>query len=144
VPPPEARPPRRRLYAAPRRFDLATLLVITTAYALLMGGLGALGAPPLFTAIVAGYVTLVGIGQAALFGGRKPRRPSMLVGMTLYAIWILTTMWNIWHVVSFGSALPFILFVSTVGLVQGAILAYLAGVLVAGVFLVADLLRGRL
>jgi hypothetical protein len=115
------------------------MFVVTTAYALIMGGMSALGAHPAVTATVAGYVTLVGICQAVLFGGRKPRRASMLVGATIHTLPMVMALLIVPQPIrplailtGLGSAV-----------VNGALLGYLAGVLVAGVFLVADILRRR-
>ena len=39
-------PPDDRVYSAPRRFDIATMLVVTVAYALLMGAMRVLKFDP--------------------------------------------------------------------------------------------------
>ena len=136
--------PRRRLYSAPRRFDLATVFVVTTAYALLLGGMSALDAHPAFSAIVAGYVTLVGIGQALLFGGKRPRLASMVMGVGINMLGMLVSVgfFSISRLavsqIAFFAAIQLV-----VALVQGTLLGYFAGVLVGGVFLVADVLRRR-
>lgn len=132
--------PRRRLYSAPRRFDLATMLVVTTAYAIFLGGLLAVGATPMLTVILVGLVTLLGVAQAVLFGGREPRRASMLIGAPICALLLCISVFS-------GPqqyiSLPFVLFATGVGALEGAVLGYFAGVLVGGVFLVADVLRRR-
>ena len=131
--------PRPTVYSAPRRFDLATIFVVTSAYAILFGGLSALDAFPIVSFVIGGFVTFVGIGQAVLFRGEKPRSASMLVGVVLHAIiWI-----GAW--VAFPRMYPaaLILFIAGYAVVGGVILGYCAGTLVGGVFLVADKLRGR-
>ena len=42
---------RPTVYSAPRRFDLATIFVVTSAYAMLFGGLCALGAWPIVSVV---------------------------------------------------------------------------------------------
>lgn len=77
---------RGRIYSAPRRFDLFTVMIVTAAYALLLGGMSALRFPPVVSGYVAGFITLVGIGQAVLFGGRWPRFASVVSGMAAYFV----------------------------------------------------------
>ena len=131
--------PRPTVYSAPRRFDLATIFVVTSAYAILFGGFSALGAWPIVSVVIGGYITVVGIGQAVLFGSEKPRSASILVGVVLHAIiWIGT-----W--VAAPRLLPaaFVIFMAGYIVIGGVILGYCAGTLVGGVFLLADVLRGR-
>ena len=73
--------PTATIYSAPRRFDLATIMVVTLAYALLLAGLRLLRMPPSGVLHVAGCITCVGIGQALLFRGKRPRLSSILVGV---------------------------------------------------------------
>lgn len=135
-----------RVYGAPRRFDLATIFAVTSSYALLFGGLsllfsefGAPGAYPIVSGVIGGFITIVGIGQAVLFGGTKPRQASFLVGGVLTVLicigsWILSPRLY---------PAPVILFMLGFAVVGGVILGYCAGGLVGGVFLFADLIRGR-
>lgn len=129
-----------KIYSAPRRFDLATIFAVTAAYSLLLGGMSALRFPPILSAYVAAFITLVGVGQAVLFGGKKPRLASYLTGMAAYFLL---------GVISFSIDRPrfdigeMIAFVMLFAVVFGGLLGYCAGVLVGGVFLVADVVRGR-
>jgi hypothetical protein len=143
VPLPEDRRPRRRLYSAPRRFDLATIFVVTTAYALLMGGMRALGANPTFVANATGLVTLVGIGQAVLFGGRRPRAASIVVGIAACTVMLIVSLVGTLHYSSPMNELSFLPILVLIGVVEGGVFGYIAGVLVGGVFLIADVLRRR-
>ncbi len=128
-----------KVYSAPRRFDLATIFVVTAAYSLLLGAMSPLRSPTA-SILVAGFITLVGISQAVLFKGRQPRMASVLVGVTLYSI----TMLGYW-LLSGPRLMPnaVLLIAGTYTIVAGAILGYLAGACVGGVFLLADVLRGR-
>jgi hypothetical protein len=133
-------PPRPTVYSVPRRFDLATIFVVTSAYAMLFGGLSALGASPIVSVVIGGFVTAVGIGQAVLFGGQRPRSASVLAGVVLHAfIWIV-------YWIADPRLLPTeaVLFITGYVVIGGCILGYCVGGLVGGVFLVADMFRRRL
>ena len=134
-----ARAARPKVYSAPRRFDLATIFVVTTAYALLFAVLGGLNAGVVATFGVAGFITFVGIGQAVLFRGRRPRVSSMSVGVGL----LLVAGIGSWFFMSRTPG-PVIVMIAVQCIIYGVILGYVAGAMVGGVFLVADALRGRL
>jgi hypothetical protein len=129
---------RERLYAAERRFDLITLLTIISAYAVLFGVMRLfrweLGA----FALMAGLVTCVGAGQAFLFQGAAPRGASVLVGGVYFALVAAVLSWMEGHRIESAVCLLFALSI------EGAIVGYFCGVLVGGVFMVAELLRLRL
>src|SRR5438128_1559737 len=72
---------RHKLYSVPRRFDLPTIFIVTAAYSIVLGVLSAIHALPGFIAAAAVFIALVGIGQALLFRGRKPRIASVLAGV---------------------------------------------------------------
>lgn len=134
-----ARSSRPVVYSAPRRFDLATIFVVTTAYALLFAGLSVLKLSPIVNLMAAAFIAIVGIGQALLFRGLRPRTSSFLVGIATYCTF------------SFGYFLlnPRIYPTSMVaimlayGLAAGAIFGYAAGAFVGSVFLVANFVRRR-
>ena len=68
-------------FGVPRRFGIGTILVITTAFGLLLALLRALGAHPVLVAFVVALVSLIGAGQMLLFGGKRPCAASIVVGM---------------------------------------------------------------
>ncbi|MCH5374435.1 MAG: hypothetical protein JJ992_10680, partial [Planctomycetes bacterium] len=131
--------PAPPVYSVPRRYDLATMMAVCMAYGCLLGLMRACGAPPFVTIWTAGLFTVVGAAQAVLFDGRSPRTASMfggavfgilsaLVGLGLHdPIGLLQPMYIL--ALAFGSG------------IQGAMLGYLAGTLVGGVFLVAHGVR---
>ena len=126
----------RKVYSAQRRVDLFTIMVATGAYAFLFAGLRAMDASPWVFAIFAGFITVVGIAQAVLFGGRKPRLSSMIAGVGCVAM------------IAVGQLMPWgldafirLLIVLFSSLFYGIIFGYLAGTLVGGIFLVAERLR---
>jgi hypothetical protein len=129
-----------KIYSAPRRFDLATIFVVTSAYAALFAGMTALNFPPIASGAVAGFVTLVGLAQALLFRGRQPRLASVLVGTAIYSLAALA-IWLASGQRRYPTAL--VLLAGTYSIIGGAILGYLSGALIGGVFLIADVLRGR-
>ena len=132
--------PRPKVYSAPRRFDLATIFVVTTAYSLLFAAMSGLQFPPIASLLIAGFITFVGIGQALLFHGSKPRQASIVVGSAVYTL--ATLAFWLFFKPPFPDGLIFVMVGYSV--VGGAILGYFAGVLVGGVFLVAEALRTRM
>jgi hypothetical protein len=133
-----------KVYSAPRRFDLATIFVVTTAYCLLFASLSALNWPGIVSLIVGGFITLVGIGQAVLYGGTRPRKASIVVGIGLCGIGSATPLlFQTGRVYPDGYLLGMFLYVAIVGTTSGAILGYLAGTLVGGIFLITDYVRQR-
>jgi hypothetical protein len=129
---------RPKVYSAPRRFDLATIFIVTIVYSLLFAGMSLLQFPPFVSLAVAGFITFVGIGQALLFGGKRPRTASLIVGTFIYTLTGLV----IW--ISYGSrmyATSAFLFGGTFAIIGGAVLGYLAGACVGAVFMLAEFLR---
>lgn len=149
--PSESRPARRRWWVelghpparVARRFGVRTMLLATLLYALLLALMSSLNAPPIVSGAVAVWVTLVGIGQAVLFGGKKPRLASAATGAALAATGaLLGTMFFVFSqapdlldmleaAFSGGVAVVF----STV---FGAGFGYLAGCLLAAIFMVSE------
>ena len=126
----------RKVYSAQRRVDLFTIMVATGAYAFLFAGLRAMDASPWIFAIIAGFITVVGIAQAVLLGGRKPRLSSMIAGGVCLAIIALGLATSRGH-----GAVSLLMFVLVPSLFPGTLFGYLAGTLVGGIFLVAEKLR---
>jgi hypothetical protein len=129
----------------PRQFGIGILLVITTMFAVLFAMLQGLGAPPLAFAGIAVFFGAVGLGQMLLFKGKRPRRASVIVGACFLPCLLLGTivieMFEERRVVpDFFTGLLLFLIWSPVG----ALFGYLAGLLIAGVFLVIDMLKKRL
>jgi putative addiction module component (TIGR02574 family) len=136
-----ARSSGNQVYAVPRRFDLSTIFVVTIAFSLLFAGMRLLPFPPVASAIVGGYFALIGLGQAFLFRGNRPRTASMLVGALYYAL-LHFIFWQM----SGPRAHPIssVVISSVFVLIFGAVLGFVAGTLVGSVFMFADLLRRAL
>lgn len=128
---------RNKVYSAPRRFDLATLFVVMIVYACLLGVFVGLGLPDPITFLILGFITLVAIGQPVLFGGRMPRLASVIVGgVSLPVIFAMMAFNDGANVTTIG------MIISGVScMAMGASVGYLAGALVGGVFLIADIVR---
>jgi hypothetical protein len=129
-----------KLYSAPRRFDLYTLLVVMAAFSLLLGCLSGIGAPPAFSLVLAIFVVLVGLGQALLLGGRRPRLASMLVGLVCFAlpffVFALAAASSAGDIPAF-----FVIAALLQTLIFGPLFGYIAGALIGGVFLLAEVFR---
>lgn len=126
------------LYAAPRRFDLASIFAVTAAYSLLFTGLALLDAGPTTKLVIGSFITIVGIGQPLLEDRINPRGASILVGAAAGLLFAVIVWWNLPD----AQLIAFTLLIA-IGSFLGGACGYLAGALVAGVFLVADLLRSR-
>lgn len=135
-------------YGAPRVFDLFTLMAITLAFALLFAFLRLI--EPLLLINISGvaiylgiFVTGIAIFQLALWGGDRPRLASLVGGPFL--VLGLTLAVDIWQQAGrFVDLTPNVwLTRSVAALVFGVPAGYLGGAMVAGVFLIADLLRAK-
>jgi hypothetical protein len=130
------------LYSAPRRFDLATIFVATAAYSLLFGAMSALSYQyigPVAEIAVGVLITIVAIAQAVYKDVANPRGVSVLAGAVTQTIMLVVI-----HMAApklFGVPIGFV--IVFFGVLGGALFGYLAGVLVGGVFLVADVLRKK-
>jgi hypothetical protein len=131
------------LYSAPRRFDLATIFVVISAYSILFAALSladrlfSFEFQPELTIIAGGLVTAVAIAQAWYSGIANPRGVSVIAGAISY-----TTLCFIFAPFRFTIPGLFVVIIVN-GMLLGAILGYIAGVFVGGMFLVADLLREK-
>jgi hypothetical protein len=125
------------IYSVPRKLDIASLLMMTTGYALLFALMNRLDFGFETFSIVAGLITLVGIAQAVLFGGRAPRAASILTGLA-YCVTVSVCVQN-----PFRKSFAFDDFLRACipGIFFGSIWGYLAGTCVGGVFLVSHHLR---
>ncbi len=140
----------QKLYSAPRRFDLATMLVVTTAFALLFTGMTILDFNFWVFLYFASLIVVVGICQSAFVPRYSPRSVSLIAGIAYHVMVMMGIfVFSLYFASKFsgqrGSVRPgmliFLMFVSTI---FSPALGYLSGVLVAGTFLVADQLRGVL
>jgi hypothetical protein len=130
-----------KVYHATRRFDLATIFVAMAVYSVLLAGMSLVPEFGSATKIYFGlFIVVIGVGQALLEPYTDPRRASVIVGAGFH------TVCSIIYWIAFNDRwLPGSVLVVVVlnGFIGGAIMGYLAGALVGGVYLLADMLRGR-
>lgn len=129
----------------PRRFGAGRLLALITFFAMVFALLRWLGAVWFVFLMVGLFFASMGLGQMLLYGGRRPRRASCVAGAVVLPVLFLVGM-----LAAFASDLGGGLLGVPGGLVAklvsasilfipiGAGLGYLAGGLVAGLFLVMD------
>jgi RimJ/RimL family protein N-acetyltransferase len=111
----------------PRRFGIGAVLALTAAFALLLGLLKALGADASAQALFGILFLCVAAGQALLFGGRRPRLASAVVGAILLPVIVVVI-----ELAEGRFPRPDVLCSTP----SGAILGYLVGLSVSFVFLV--------
>jgi len=114
----------------PRRFGLVRVLGLLVVFALGFGLLRWLNAPPSVFIGVTLFVLLVGLGQAVLFGGRKPREASLVAGIVAGEVLVFVA--GFLGPMNLGE----LLFSAVLFAFLGGLSGYLAGALVAAVFLV--------
>ena len=131
--------PIEREYRVPRRFGVGTILVVTALFAALCGVIKWTAASPLDLVIYSSFVIVVGGAQMIL--ERSPRLGSILAGTIFLPIALLAAfMMEQSQSASGGgrfipeldAALVFWI------LASGAMLGYLGGTVLAGLFLVLD------
>jgi hypothetical protein len=133
--PPAERPAGNEPFGVPRRFGIGTILVVTTAFGLLLSLLQALGAPPGVVWFVIVFISLVGLGQMLLFGAKQPRLASIVVGaiclpLMTFATLVFSSPRGVHGEEAACTTIAAAIF--------GGGFGYLAGGVVAGVFLVMD------
>jgi putative addiction module component (TIGR02574 family) len=137
---PESEGEQPGLYAATRRFDLATIFIAMAVYSVLLAGMSVLQFHPSAKIYLGVFVVVVAIGQAFLEPFVDARRASIFVGAGFHTLCSLI----FWITLTGGPPVfSFILIVLINGLIGGATMGYMAGALVGGVYLIADVIRGK-
>ena len=119
----------------PRRFGLGMLFVWTTLFSALFVLADALELPWPVAPAASGFLVLIALAQWYFGEGRRARLASMIVGSAIYPSVLLVGM--LMGPSSLPVSLAFALSVVIASIFFGAVFGYFAGVLVAGVFLVA-------
>lgn len=132
-----------KVYSAPKRFDVSTLMVVTVAYAFLFMLISTVAgmnnsASVWASAIIGLFLAYIAIAQIVLFKGDDPRFASVVAGAAAFALTVFAVsafgidnngIWN-------SIATAFL-----AGVFFGAPVGYFAGATVGGVFLISDMLR---
>jgi hypothetical protein len=124
-----------------RRFSVGTLMILTAVYAVLFSGLKMLGAGlPVFAGIFV-FVSGVAVAQMFVDHGRSPRTASLLTGYFMgfvSGIIILALAALLPASENSGFGVNGSMFAGALLCVCGGPLGYVAGALIAGVFLVRE------
>ncbi|MCM2374381.1 hypothetical protein [Aporhodopirellula aestuarii] len=128
---------RADLFSAPRKYDLSTAIVVTTAYAAVFALLRAISFPAMAAFLLVAFFTSVALGQAVLFGAKHPRSASALVGSAFFVIMLIAEC----MLGQRGRAINALPSMIAFGLFFGAFWGYVGGVIVGSVFMVAHGVR---
>lgn len=128
------RRPASKPYGVPRRFGVGTILIVTAAYGVLLAILRLAGWPPGYILWALAFISVVGLGQMFWFGSKRPREASIVTGAVVLPVFLLVWSAGVNHYEPLASiccglvcSVPF-----------GGTAGYLAGGVVAGVFLIMD------
>lgn len=122
-------------FGVPSRFGIGTLLVVTASYGALLALLRALDWDRQVIGWIVVFISVVGASQMLLFGSRRPRQASLITGAIGLPVIVVLT--SILHTNRHGQP-------NAIGcglcsaVIFGAPAGYLAGGVVAGVFLIMD------
>ena len=121
-----------------RRFSVGTFMIMTAFFGVLFAVLKTLNTDPIAFCCIAVFFAGIGVAQMALFGGTEPRKASWVAGFPLGFLCGLgcTIAVRCFYVSDFPFAFMFLyaIFFAIVGGPCG----YLAGCLIAGIFLVRE------
>ena len=140
--------PATDVASVPRRFGAGVLMILVTAFAVLFAAMQTVRVGQKLFEIIAVLFLGVTLGQILLFQGKRPRAASLLVGSILFPLELLVVDYYValggiyvWG----GRGMFYGRVAGTVlGYVAaGAALGYLAGCVMASVFLVQEKLRRR-
>lgn len=128
-----------KIYSVPRRFDLATVLIVSIGYSMLFGLFSNVGAHWLVYVLFVGLTVVVAVAQAVV------QKPSLVRSASIIAGTIYCMAWATIALVDFAG---FGIRGGTVAILCGCfpvamLFAYIAGVVDGGVFLIADVLRRK-
>ncbi len=122
------------LFSFPRRFDLASMLAISSGYAFLFAAMRLFDASPYLMFSTGGLLATVGVSQAILFSGKEPRKASLIVGGVYCAIAAGIATATAGRPNEVAAACTFAFF-------WGPLAGYITGAIVGGVFLIAEYVR---
>jgi len=122
----------------PRRFGVGALVALTALFATVFAVATSLGASPVLVGGIGVFFVGIGLGQMVLYGGKDPRRASVVSGAVLLPV--LYVAGAIAAAAIRGERIsprlvPGFFSVALVGAILGMGFGYLAGALIAGLFL---------
>ena len=126
-----------RQYRVPERFGIASILTLTTTFAILFGALRYFDAPPSVYIFLGAMALSIWVVQ--MIFGSVPRGASAITGGLIMPIWVVMTIQSSPLRTHEPVGLLLLLLFFTVAL--GALLGYCTGALAAGVFLLLDVVE---
>jgi hypothetical protein len=121
-----------------RRFSVGTFMIMTAFLAVLFSILTVLKANPIVFCCITVFFTGIGVAQMSLFGGNEPRKASWIAGFPVGFVCGLGGMIAADCVNHFSIPIPAILGFSIFCALIGGPGGYVAGCLIAGIFLVRE------
>jgi hypothetical protein len=129
--------PSQPAVSVPRQFSVGTMMILVTAFAVLLGILRSFGVPPEVFATVAAFIAGVGACQVLLFKGQDPRRASFYGGIITMGVLAIVTALVAWFATqSVEYVIASVFWGAVLAVILGGPLGYAAGCLVAAIFLV--------
>ncbi|MFZ1934655.1 MAG: hypothetical protein WCB27_23075 [Thermoguttaceae bacterium] len=128
--------PSQPAVGVPRRFGVGTMMILVTAFAMLLGVLKSAGVDPLIFAAVAAFIAGVGACQVLMFKGQDPRRASFYGGIITFSVLAVVVALVVGHLYGAKYAIRCAFLLGVLTFVAGGPLGYGAGCLVAAIFLV--------
>jgi hypothetical protein len=129
--------PSRPQAGVPRRFGIATIMILTAVFGLLCGALRMLDVTSAGFVGISIFVAGIAVCQALLFKGKNPRAASMIGGAVIfYLIMVVVCFTNDFGPHDFTKEMTFSFGGTLLTLAIGGFVGYLVGALIAAVFLV--------
>ncbi len=130
-------PETRPQVGIPRRFGVGTMLILVTVFAVLFAIMKTFNTPPIVFGVIAVFFAGVGLCQILLFKGKDPRRASILGGIIMCGLFMVSAAIVVGVTYrNLGATLGTLVIGGMMSVIIGGPLGYLAGCLLAAVFLV--------
>ena len=128
----------------PRRFGIGEMMMLVTVYAILFAMISSITRSPQAMFVTGTLLAGVTVGQILLFGGRKPRQASVLVGTLLFPVVVFLAVLFSDDPTDLSEERLLELVGSLVCcLPVGPLFGWMAGTLAAGVFLFQNRIAGN-
>jgi hypothetical protein len=131
-------PPLREAVGVTRRFSVGTFMIMSALLAVLFSVLTVMGAHPIVFGCIVVFFTGIGVAQMFVFHGEDPRKASWIAGIPLgFFCGLAGSLIARWTGEAYGSV-PEIIGAALGCTIIGGPCGYIAGCLVAGIFLVRE------